>query len=235
MVTVMVLGGRVFFLAGGDLKQIIIMLLIAVVVGSGVVLLSPTGSERIHDYWAGLKDPIDGSYHVRRAFEAFVNGGWFGVGIGNSVTKFTGLPFPHTDSIFAVVGEETGVIGTVFLVLFYALFLWRGLLIARSAPDQLGALLAAGLSIWIALEAFVNMAVMVNLLPFAGNALPFISAGGSNLTVTLAAVGTLLGISRLSGEKRERNGRPYNAVVNLRGRDRRRRVSGTRRSRSDKR
>jgi cell division protein FtsW len=90
----------------------------------------------------------------------------------------------------------------------------------------MGSLLAAGLTLWITMEAFINMAVMVNLVPFAGNALPLISYGGSNLVMTLGAIGILLNISRLSEEKSEEEGRGSHAVVNLRGRDRRRRVSG---------
>lgn len=224
--TIIVLGGLMFFLAGGDLRQIGLLLIVALIFAWIIVQVSPTGSQRIADYIAGVKDPTEGSYHVRRAYEAFVKGGWLGAGLGKAETKLTGLPVPPTDSIFAVVGEETGVLGALALVGLYVAFLWRGLTISRRAPDDLGALLAAGLSLWIAWEAFVNMAVMVNLLPFAGNALPLISAGGSNLVVTLAAVGVLMNISRLSVKQREDNGQLFNAVVNLRGWDRRRRVSG---------
>jgi cell division protein FtsW len=229
-VTIVVLGGLMFFLAGGDLRQIGLLLIVALVVGWVVVQISPTGSQRITDYLAGVKDPTEGSYHVRRAYEAFVKGGWVGVGLGKAETKLTGLPVPPTDSIFAVVGEETGVFGALALVGLYVALLWRGLTISRRAPDDMGALLAAGLSLWIAWEAFVNMAVMVNLLPFAGNALPLISAGGSNLVVTLAAIGVLMNISRLSEKRREDDGKLFNAVVNLRGRNRRRSVSGASRS-----
>jgi cell division protein FtsW len=162
---------------------------------------------------------------VRRALESFANGGWFGVGIGKGEAKLTGLPVPHTDSIFAVVGEETGVVGAVGLIGLYILLLWRGLSIARRAPDGLGRLLAAGLTLWIVLEAIINMAVIVNLVPFAGNALPFISSGGSNLMVSLAGIGILLNISRLAEREREDKGRSFGAVVNLRRRDRRRSVS----------
>ncbi|MDD1749548.1 MAG: putative lipid II flippase FtsW, partial [Methanothrix sp.] len=205
VVTIFMLGGLMFFLAGGDLRQIGVLLIVAVLVGWAVVQISPTGVERIQDYLAGLKNPSQGSYHVQRAFEAFVRGGWFGVGIGKAEVKLTGLPVPPTDSIFAVVGEETGVIGAVVLVGLYVLLLWRGLIIAQRAPDQLGALLASGLTIWICIEAFINMAVMLNLVPFAGNALPFISAGGSNLNVVLAAIGIVLNVSRLSEQKKEEN------------------------------
>jgi cell division protein FtsW len=108
--------------------------------------------------------------------------------------------------------------------------MWRGLAISRRAPDQLGSLMAAGLTLWIVLEAFVNMAVMVGLLPFAGNALPFISAGGSNLVVSMTAIGVLLNISRQSSKKEAEIGRSLSAVVDLRGRKRRRSISRPRRA-----
>jgi cell division protein FtsW len=228
--TIVFLGGTMFFLAGGALRQIGLLIVGGLLVGWIVVQLSSTGSNRVAEYIQGLKDPMLASYHVRRALEAFANGGWFGVGIGKAATKVTGLPVPPTDSIFAVVGEETGFIGAGGLILLYLTLLWRGLTISRRAPDGLGALLAAGLSLWIALEAFVNMAVMVNLLPFAGNALPFISAGGSNLVVSLAAVGILLNISRKSEQSSEENERTFSAVVDLRRRNRRGRLSRSHRS-----
>ena len=228
VVTIFFLGGLLFFLAGGDLRQIGILLVLAVLIGYLIFVLYPTGSSRISDYLAGLRDPTEASYHIRRSYEAFVKGGWFGVGIGKGETKLTGLPVPHTDSIFAVVGEESGVLGSAAMIALFTVFLWRGMVICRRAPDALGALLAAGLTLWISIEAFINMAVMVNLLPFAGNALPFISAGGSNLIVSLAAVGVLMNIARQSEKKKEENGK-FTAVVNLRRWNRRRSVSSPRR------
>jgi cell division protein FtsW len=230
VITIFFLGGLMFFLAGGDLRQIGILVLVALLFGWVVVALNSTGSDRVASYLAGLKDPFQASYHVRRSLEAFVKGGWLGVGIGNSQTKLTGLPVPPTDSIFAVIGEETGVIGAASLVILYTVMLWRGLGIARRAPDGLGTLLAAGLCLWLVMEAFVNMAVMVGLLPFAGNALPFISAGGSNLVVSAAAIGILLNISRQSVKTQEEEVKANSAVVNLRRWDRRRRISRTRRA-----
>jgi len=230
VITIFFLGGLMFFLAGGDLRQIGILVLVAALFGWVVVALNSTGSDRVASYLAGLKDPFQASYHVRRSLEAFVKGGWLGVGIGNSQTKLTGLPVPPTDSIFAVIGEETGVFGAASLIILYTLILWRGLGIARRAPDGLGTLMAAGLSIWLVSEAFVNMAVMVGLLPFAGNALPFISAGGSNLMVSAAAIGILLNISRLSVKTQEEEAKTNSAVVNLRRWDRRRRLSRARRT-----
>lgn len=225
--TILLLGGLLFFLAGGDLKQIAILLVVALVVGFLVVQVSATGRERLSSYFLGLKDPMQASYHVRRSLEAIVNGGWLGLGLGRSETKHLGLPVPPTDSIFAVITEELGLFGALFTLLLYVLFIWRGLKIASQAPDMLGTLLAAGLTCWIGLEAAINILVIVGLMPFAGNALPFISAGGSNLTASLAAVGILMNISRQAGADSEQQDdwRNFGAVFNLRGRNRRRSVS----------
>ncbi len=197
-----------------------------------VASVSLTGRERVGDFIAGIKDPLQASYHVRRSFEAIVNGGWFGVGLGQSQSKLTGLPVPPTDSVFAVVAEELGWFGSVALIGLYGFLVWRGLVIARRAPDMLGTLLASGLVIWIGFEALINMAVMVGLLPFAGNALPFISAGGSNLVATLAAIGILFNISRQTGEgtMTDDEWRSYSAVADLRWWNGRRSVSRPRRS-----
>jgi cell division protein FtsW len=112
------------------------------------------------------------------------------------------------------------------------MLVWRGFVIARRAPDMLGTLLASGLALWIGVEALINMAVMVGLMPFAGNTLPFVSAGGSSLTVMLAAVGILLNISRQQGDgnRTEDEWRSFGATVDLRGRNGRRRVSRARRA-----
>lgn len=236
--TVLLLGGLLFFLAGGDLKQIGVLLLIAVVAAWLVASISLTGQQRIEDFVAGIKDPLQASYHVRRSFEAIVNGGWFGVGIGNSLSKVTGLPVPPTDSIFAVVVEELGWFGAIALIGLYSLLVWRGFVIARRAPDMLGTLLASGLVIWIGIEALINMAVMVGLLPFAGNALPFISSGGSSLVTTLAALGILFNISRQASESTHATNneewRSFSADSNLRWWNGRRGVSRAVRLRSVK-
>lgn len=232
VLTILIIGGLMFFLAGGELRQIAWLIVMALFFGFIIVVFSDTASGRLGGFIPGLFDPLKAPYHVRRSLEAFYRGGWFGVGLGNSVTKNTGLPVPHTDSIFAVIGEELGVFGTTFIVCAYIFLLWRGLSIAKQAKDELGSILAGGLSIWLVLEASINMLVMVNLLPFAGNALPFISAGGSSLMVSLAAIGILINISRQSDVNKEGNGKSFAEAIDLRRRDRRRRVSSSRRSSS---
>jgi len=223
--TVLIMGGLLFFLAGGDLKQIGILLVVAVIAAYLVVQISPTGRVRVDEFVAGLRDPTQASYHVKRSYEAIVNGGVFGVGIGRAQSKLTGLPVPPTDSIYAVVVEELGLLGALCLIGLYGAVLWRGLVIARRSPDMLGTLLATGLVVWIGLEAGINMMVMVGLLPFAGNALPFVSAGGSNLVSCLAAVGILLNISRQRGEQApDEEGRMESATAGVRRRNGRRRI-----------
>ncbi len=226
VVTILLLGTLMFFLAGGKLKHFLFMMAIGILVAV-IVLRSgffPTGPDRMNSFLAGLKDPLQYSEHVRRSLEAFMRGGWLGVGIGKSQTKLNGLPFPHTDSVFAVVGEETGVLGAGLLVILYMVLMWRGWVISRKAPDGLGMLLCGGLAFWMALEALINMLVMVGLMPFAGNALPFISSGGSNLMVMMASVGIILNISRMSEKTKLHEEKGLNAVINLRRGDRRRRI-----------
>jgi cell division protein FtsW len=237
--TIFILGGLLFFLAGGELRQIVLFMAVALLAGWLVVQVSQTGRIRLASYLAGLKDPLQSNYQVLRSLGAIVKGGWFGVGIGRASSKLTGLPVAATDSIFAVVVEELGLVGALALVGLYGLVLWRGFKIASQAPDSLGAVMAAGLTFWIVIEALINMGVMVGLLPSAGNALPFFSAGGSNLISSLAAIGILVSISRQSGptrssgrrspgpEKEER--RSYGASIDLRRRDRRRRQPRPRR------
>ena len=231
--TVLILGGLLFFLAGADIRQIAFLLVLAFVMGWVVVQFSATGQDRVNSFLAGLQNPTNASYHVQRSFEAVIKGGIFGVGLGQADTKLTGLPFAPTDSIFAVVAEELGLFGSFILMSLYAMLVWRGLVIARRAPDMLGTLLASGMTFWIGIEALINMSVMVGLMPFAGNALPFVSAGGSNLVSVLCAIGIMLNISRQSSEQtrlEENEWRSFGAVIDLRRRDGRRSVSRLRRS-----
>jgi len=228
--TVLLLGVILFYLAGGDWKIILLVVVLALLVGLPLVYIYPTGRDRINSYLTSLNNPLESSYHIQRSLEAVVKGGWFGVGIGQADTKFTGLPLAPTDSIYAVIVEETGIIGGLFVVLMFVLLIWRGLVIAKNAPDQLGSLLCFGLTAWIGMEALMNMAVIVGLLPFTGNALPMISAGGSSMVVTLTAIGIIINISKASIHHQRSERSPHSAVVDLRRRDRRGSVSRPNRS-----
>lgn len=231
--TIFVIGGIMFFMGGGEIRQIIPALVLALAVGIIIILVYSTGQERVKSFIEGMRDPKMASYHVVRSFEAIVRGGIFGAGIGRSTTKFTGLPVAPTDSIFAVIVEETGIFGATVIIILYLVFLWRGLAIGNRAQDMLGRLLASGITVWIFIEAIINMSVLVNLIPFAGNALPFMSYGGSNLTTVLVGVGIIQSIARQTAilENQEER-KPLNAVVNLRRNDGWRRVSRSRRTSS---
>jgi cell division protein FtsW len=230
MATVLALGGIMFFIAGGSLLHIGLFLGASTIVGFLVVRITGKGMDRIIDFLNGIKSPINGPDQVVNSMSAFVEGGWLGVGIGNSETKLVYLQVPHTDGVFAVVGAETGVVGSLVMVLLFSFLLWRGIQISRRAPDMLGLLLAGGVTIWIAIEAFLNMAVMVSLLPVLGNALPFISYGGSSLVTSMAAIGVLMSVARSSIQIKEEKGTFSDAVISLRGRNRGGRVSSPRRS-----
>ncbi|MDD4578049.1 MAG: FtsW/RodA/SpoVE family cell cycle protein, partial [Anaerolineaceae bacterium] len=134
-VTIFALGIMMFYLGGGNWKHIAMLSGIFGVLGLLAIQFYTTGRVRVAEYLNGLQDPTLGSYHMRRAFESVIKGGIFGVGLGNANTKYTGLPLPHTDSIFAVLAEETGLFGTFILIALYIVLIWRAYKIAQNAPD----------------------------------------------------------------------------------------------------
>lgn len=222
-----------FYIAGARLWQVMAMALGGGTLAFILVRLTQTGQERWSEFVGGLVDLEEASYHVQQSLQAFYSGGVFGRGLGASRGKFGFLPVPHTDSIFAVVGEELGLVGALFALVIFSLFLWRGFRIAMSSVGRLEFLLASGITFWIGAEALVNMSVLLGLLPFAGNALPFFSYGGSNLVTTLAGVGFLLNVSRRTMETIDLRGSI--ATIGIGRRYGRRRVSRlSRRQRSRK-
>lgn len=195
-----------FFLAGADIIQLFISSALASVVGFLLMINFGYARERLAQHWEAVNDLTRASWHVQQAVIAFTAPGrdplnpykpnLFGVGLGQSSQKFGFLPAPHTDSIFAIIGEELGLFGTLVVVALYVAFVYRGFTIARNARDPYGALLAAGITLWVAIEALLNVAVMTAIIPFSGVPLPFISFGGSSLVTALAGVGLLVSISR---------------------------------------
>jgi cell division protein FtsW len=193
-VTVVLLGFAMFYFGGGKIQNVVLG---SLVIGVGGILLAVVfRPQRIADYLAGWRNIREANLHIREALSAISSGGIFGVGAGASRFKYFSLPAAHTDSVFAVIGEELGFVGACVVLLLFVLLVWRGFKIALNARDELGLLLAAGITTWIALEAAINILTILQVLPFAGNALPFFSYGGSNLVLTLAAMGMLLNISR---------------------------------------
>lgn len=154
--------------------------------------------KRLMDYMAMLKSPDATNYQLTRSLDALESGGLLGLGIDSSLQKISRLPYPHTDFIFAVLGEEFGFIGAVTVTFLFMLFAWRGLRIARHANDLFASLLATGITTLIGLQAFINIGVVTGVLPTKGITLPFISYGGSSIVLSLVSVGILLNVSRSS-------------------------------------
>jgi cell division protein FtsW len=196
--TIFVVTGVMYFLAGANVYYLVGLMGILGAVGAALSQQLIYTEDRVTSFTAGLSDLSESGYHARQAIIAFINGGWTGRGLGQGLQKFGFLPAPHTDSIFAVIGEELGVVGAGFVILLFVVFVFRGFQIARQAKDPFGGLLAAGITLWIITKALLNIAVMLSLVPPTGVALPFISYGGSSLVTVMAGAGLLLSISRVT-------------------------------------
>ncbi len=168
-----------------------------------LILFSPYRKDRLMTFLESTSDPLGKSYHIRQILLALGSGGIFGTGLGASRQKYLFLPEASTDSIFAVIAEELGLIGALAIIFLFVFFVLRGLKIAKNAPDKFSSVLAAGISAWIGGQAFLNIGSMVSLVPLTGIPLPFISYGGSSLVMILAACGILLNISKFTNHEQK--------------------------------
>jgi cell division protein FtsW len=184
------------FAAGLSWRYIVPAVLAILPVLAAAAIFAPYRMRRLTAFWNPWDDRLNDGYQVVQSLIAVGSGGVTGRGLGYSVQKLGYLPYPHTDFIFAVVAEELGLVGASVMVACFCLITWRGLKTASRAPDAFGAFLALGLTAMIAVQAFVNMSVVLGLLPTKGITLPFISAGGSSLIMSLACMGVLLNISQ---------------------------------------
>ncbi len=189
-------GLGMLFLSGTPIKHLLIFGGGTVVVFLLVAFNTPYLSSRINTFLHPANDPTGSSYQLQQSLIAIGSGQARGRGFGQSIQKFSYLPEPQGDSIFAVIGEEFGFLGTTIVVILYILFAMRGLWIARRAPDLFSGLLASGLVILISLQAFMNIASITGLFPLTGVPLVFMSQGGTSLLISLAAVGIILRISK---------------------------------------
>ena len=230
-------GLLMFFIAGADLKQLGIAGVVAIITFVVVVTQIDYASVRINEFLQFLKDPGAGSDQLTASLRALANGGVLGAGLGDGTTN---ILLPFTDSIFAVIGEELGLVGALGVVALFMAFVYRGLRIALRSGDEFGLILGCGITGWIALQAFINIAVNTATLPFSGLTLPFVSYGGSSLVACMAGVGVLLSISRYSTQaaksparaatRQPTNGATY-ATLGLWWRNWRARLPGSGRSR----
>jgi cell division protein FtsW len=210
----------IFFMAGANLIYL-------TAIGAGIMavawaMISATSYqlERVQTFMDPFRDPLDTGYNTIQALLALGLGGITGLGLGESRQKFLYLPAPSTDFIYAIIGEEWGLVGTLTVLALFVVIAYQGYRIAITAPDTFSGLVACGITTWLVVQACVNMMVVTALMPVTGIPLPFISAGGSALTINLAAIGILLSISRETSQ----TGSLRDAVFGVGRRDRRARV-----------
>ncbi|MCR5583059.1 MAG: putative lipid II flippase FtsW [Eggerthellaceae bacterium] len=190
----------VLWLGEVPIRYFVVFLILIVLVAIFGIASAAYRSSRFAflDPWA---DPYGSGYQLIRAFYAFGEGGLFGVGLGNSAEKYLYLPEAETDFIFAIIGEEFGLVGAVVIVALFICVLWAGLRIARNAPDLFGTMIAGGCTIMLVFQAFLNIGCVIGLLPTTGKPLPFISSGGSSMIGSYLLVGMILSVSFASGSE----------------------------------
>ena len=191
------------FIAGIRFSHFVIMAMTgtgAVAAFLGYILLSGQGykTRRLTAYLDPWSDPSDTGLQAIQSLLAIGSGGVLGKGIGMSIQKHLHLPEPHNDFIFSIIAEELGFLGGIFVLILFALFIWRCTVIAVNAPDQFGCLISAGLAGLVAVQVIINVGVATSLLPVTGIPLPFISFGGNSLVVLMALTGIVLNISKKS-------------------------------------
>jgi cell division protein FtsW len=195
-VVMVVIAGVVYFAAGANLLHIAGAATLAAGAFWAMVNLASYRQERIAAWIDPFAHYQGAGYQPVHALYALGSGGLFGEGLGQARQKFQWLPQAHTDAIFAIIGEELGLLGTLFVVACFLVIAYRGFRIAGRAPEPFAALLATGLTAWLVFQALINIAVVTTLVPFTGLTLPFLSYGGSSLLMCMVAVGILLSISR---------------------------------------
>lgn len=186
----------VIFAAGARISHLAGLAMVGAAGLVGLIIAAPYRLQRITAFLDPWADPLGAGYQSIQSLYAIGPGGLAGLGLGMSRQKYSYLPEPQTDFIFSIIAEELGFIGGAAIILLFALLLWRGMRVAITAPDLFGSLLAAGIVGIFAVQVFINIGVVIGLLPVTGITLPLISAGGSSLTLLLTAIGILLNISR---------------------------------------
>ncbi|MDQ6921957.1 MAG: putative lipid II flippase FtsW [Candidatus Dormibacteraeota bacterium] len=217
----------VFFAGGGRAGYVVLMVLLLVAAFALFTVFESYRAQRLEVFLDPFKDPLGAGFQSRQAILALGSGGLTGVGLGHSVQKYLWLPEAHTDFIFAIVGEETGLLGTTAVLAAFVLLALRGYRTAMRATDRFGVALAAGITTWIAFQALLNMGTVTDTVPITGVTLPFISYGGTSLAVTMAATGVLLSIAARGGQRRSQ-ARRTDATADIGRRDRRPRAARAR-------
>lgn len=208
-----------FFVAGARARHLLISVAVVAIVGLLAFASFSHVRERVKEFMDPTIDPTSKNvgWQIQQSLIAVGSGGFMGRGINKSIQKWGYLPEVQNDTIFAAIAEETGFRGAVALILLFLCIGWRGVLIAQNAPDKFAKYAALGITFWIIWQAFVNIGVVIKVIPLTGLTLPFISAGGSSLVINLIAMGILVNISRYTQvphayfTNRRRIGRPHTA------------------------
>jgi cell division protein FtsW len=195
-VFVAVLGLAMCFAAGARALTLAALSLFALPLGFLLLFTREHRVARLLTFLGISADPAGSAWQIVNSHAALVAGGFWGTGLGRGTARLGGLPEAHSDFIFSVIGEETGLAGTLFVLALFAVFAWRGFSLAAKADDRFASLAAYGITLTIVLQAVLNMAVAVGLVPTTGVTLPFFSAGGSSMLATLALCGVLVNVSR---------------------------------------
>jgi cell division protein FtsW len=217
-----------YWAGGGRFRHVALLVAVLGLAFLAVTLFEGYRFARLVSFKNPFADPLGAGFQSTQALYGLGSGGFFGVGIGHSVEKYGWLPEAHTDFIFAIIGEETGLVGTTLVMLGFLCFAVRGYRAGLRAADRFGVVLAVSITTWIAFEALLNMGTVTNTLPIAGVPLPFFSYGGTALATTLAAVGVLLSIARRGSSSSKGITRRSDAPSDSWRRDRRAPLSGAR-------
>ncbi|MDQ3986938.1 MAG: putative lipid II flippase FtsW [Actinomycetota bacterium] len=193
-----IIGIGMLFVAGAPMRYVVSLSGIGALAATAAALAAPYRRARVMAFLDPWADPLNTGYQTIQGLVALGSGGWFGVGLGASRQKWNYIPNAHTDYIFAILGEEMGLIGTFVVLGMFVALAYLGVKTARRAPDRFGMFMAGGITIWISCQAIVNIGAVTATLPITGVPLPLVSFGGSSLVITLIAVGILANIARQS-------------------------------------
>ncbi len=195
-VIMVVIAGAILLVGGVRMSHILPFVPLAAVAGFVLSKVSEYRWKRMIIFMDPWQDPLGDGWQIIQSLYAIGSGGLFGVGLGQSTQKYMYIPEPHNDFIFAIWAEELGLIGVIFIIVLFAIFVWRGIMISMKAPDLFGSLLAIGITVMIGIQAVFSIAVVSSSMPVTGIPLPFFSYGGTSLIILLTCVGILLNISR---------------------------------------
>lgn len=196
LVLIIIVGSIMYFLGGARIRDLAIMVICYAITLFSLIKFFPHRIQRFITFLNPSIDPQGISYQINQALLAIGSGGLFGRGLGHSIQKYSYLPEPMGDSVFAIIAEEIGFVGSIGFIILIIFLIFKGLRISKNLPDDFGKLLAIGIVCWFGFQALINIGAISGLIPLTGIPLPFISYGGSALIITLAGAGILVNISK---------------------------------------